>query len=135
MKTPFLVLFALLLAAPAWAAPDAPPGNIYNEPPFSAAVYFSSVPCAETFACGEYMTAEQYMGGADYCASTLMGFPKGMMKYFEVEGTYANCALPGTYAPKSDALGAPAQWPICCVAEVPNQPGLCRFTCHSYISN
>lgn len=129
----FAALAFILLAAPALAK-EAPPGNIYDEAPFTTGAYFSSAPCIETFPCDEYMTAEQYMNGADHCSSTRLGYPAGMMKYFETSGTYENCALPGTFAPKSSALGAAAQWPICCVEEVQDQPGLCRFTCHSYIS-
>lgn len=131
----FLLCAVFLIAAGPALAAEAPPGNIYNHEPFSNGAYFSSVACLETFPCESYATPEQYIEAADNCASTRRGYPKGMMRYFETEGVYQNCVLPDTYAPKTESLGAAAQWPICCIGEIENQPGMCRFTCHSYISN
>lgn len=129
-----LVLGAALIMPAVAVAQNAPPAAVYDSEPFSSGVYFSSVPCIETFACDEYISPEQYIAGGDHCAASRLGYPQGIMQYFEPDGVYKNCVLPGTFAPKGERLGANAQWPVCCIDEVVGAPGQCRFTCHSYIS-
>lgn len=121
--------------APADAPPETnapPPAAIFDFAPFSSGAYFSSMDCGAPFSCDAYHSNEDYIQMADQCAASRLGFPQGMMRYFETSGSYENCVLPDNYAPKGGALGANAQWPICCVQQVGDQ---CFFICHAYISN
>lgn len=107
----------------------APPGNIYDNPPFNNAAHFSSVNCGQTFSCSTYAMPEQLLQLANQCAVQRLGFPENMLVFFETEGQYENCALPETFVSKETSSGNTSFWPICCIAPAGDQ---CQFVCHYY---
>ena len=129
----YLVL-GILLLLPSFAQADAPPGAVYPTAPFTSnPKYFTSVPCGAPVRC--LASDTEILAAANLCASQRLGFPANLLGAFVHDGrsAYKNCAIPTTYAPMGNGLGAKAQWPVCCLS-AGNGPN-CQLTCHFYLTN